>query len=596
MRSTLPQGQRKERSQWSDRTDPGTSSEVAEPKRPSPAKTWLLRVAAAVLAFTAPVALVYGYQRVAVQQKTEQTRSVVAEQQRRAEAKTAEAALRQQRCLARRDEVMSQAGLPGTPELEEKRIELLVRVKAEPTVFVRRPEFDPDVPKATARLREGFETTKFPSNFLSKLANGFVIHPENGRAMLLREGYLYAEDFIKAQALMQRLGAQHLFSDERIWIQRGESVYHARRTPARKYVFEDGPLQGKEAYLLMFDRLGTGTPPPPLHRDFRSLRYRLHFDRADVVHMTESHVVADLHYGGMSIPTVLKSEGARLEVECEAVPPEAAHDLSLYRDRGQRKQRVVQALRSAMLAQIDEQLPFDEPYREWGQQDGVLRYKWRDAYFSGQSKFDLNDDTYYVYDPEGHPKVPQVCVDFLTDTLERASGTWWQPKDKTPQRVVGNLNLNTLALENHGLRRVPGFVELARSKPEWFDVYDTPPEEQIPFWRHEEFYAYVFRNAHRFVPGDIVVIRGYTNFERKWEQRVMHYHSFFIYESDPITAMPIAIVGNAGRPELRVWDTEARRTPRRAIWHRLRPSLYWLEKNVDPKMVLEAIPAPLFGG
>jgi hypothetical protein len=44
-------------------------------------------------------------------------------------------------------------------------------------------------------------------------------------------------------------------------------------------VWESGPDGGKPVSLLLFDRLGAGTPAAALTRDLRSLRYRLHFDR-----------------------------------------------------------------------------------------------------------------------------------------------------------------------------------------------------------------------------------------------------------------------------------------------------------------------------
>jgi hypothetical protein len=76
----------------------------------------------------------------------------------------------------------------------------------------------------------------------------------------------------------------------------------------------------------------------------------------------------------------------------------------------------------------------------------------------------------------------------------------------------------------------------------------------------------------------------------------MHYHSFFLYERDPITGFPLVLVGNAGRPSLRVWDTEARRTPKRSIWYRIRPRLHWLESVVDSKLGADGTPAPLSVG
>ena len=93
-------------------------------------------------------------------------------------------------------------------------------------------------------------------------------------------------------------------------------------------------------------------------------------------------------------------------------------------------------------------------------------------------------------------------------------------------------------------------------------------------------------------PGDIVMIRGYTSFERRWERQVMHYHSFFIYERDPVSGMPIALVGNPGRPSIRTWLFEGLRTPKRSIWYRVRPRLEWLEDALGPPHDVAAIDPP----
>jgi len=506
-----------------------------------------------------------------------------------ARAAEAEAARQRQACLDLAAKVQTQAPSPGTPLLDERRVDMLLRTKLEPVMFVRPPEYAEDA--SGKSLRASFQRTQYPSTLLNTLTPAFRIRPEFGRAVLLRDGYLYADEPEHAFALVHHVRAEHLSNAERVWIQRGDRTFHAERTKDGKYRYIDGMLRGKEVSLMLFDRIGTGNVPAPLHRDLRSLQYRIHFDRLKLVHVTEERIVADLKYGGLSVPSVLKADGARLDLECEAVPPGAADDLALYRERGTRKLRVVQAMRQAMRSQIDEELPFDEPYREWGQQDGVLRYKWRDAYFAGKGRFELNGDTYYVYDPAGHPKLPQVCVDFLTDTLERATGTWWTPLGTPPRRVVGGLDFDTL--NNPVLRRASAFIEHAHEHSEWFDVYDTPPEKQIPFWRKQAFTQYLLDNVDKFTPGDIVLIRGQTNFEKKWERPIMHYHSFFIYETDPVSGIPIAIVGNAGVPSLRVWNTEMRRTPRRSIWHRIRPQLHWLESVVPSGEPVSLEPAPL---
>ncbi len=79
------------------------------------------------------------------------------------------------------------------------------------------------------------------------------------------------------------------------------------------------------------------------------------------------------------------------------------------------------------------------------------------------------------------------------------------------------------------------------------------------------------------IPGDIVVLRG----RAKWDEyAVVHTHTFFIYESDPVTGVPILIAGNAGRPRLLTWDTEMERAPRRSIRHRIRPNTEWLYDHI----------------
>jgi hypothetical protein len=92
-----------------------------------------------------------------------------------------------------------------------------------------------------------------------------------------------------------------------------------------------------------------------------------------------------------------------------------------------------------------------------------------------------------------------------------------------------------------------------------------------------------------FQPGDIVVIRGRT----PWDAKEMHYHSFFVYENDPISGLPLALVGNAGRPSVRYWEVEARRTPEREVWHRVRPSTRWLKSIIADDMVIPTDPPPV---
>lgn len=243
-----------------------------------------------------------------------------------------------------------------------------------------------------------------------------------------------------------------------------------------------------------------------------------------------------------------------------------------------------------MLDEVDEALPFDEPLHEFGfQLDGTLRGRWLEAYMQGRRKYEFNDDEYSVFDSKSRPIVPQVCVDFLTDTLERASGTWWAPRGDPPGRIVGRLYFDGMeGVDRTEMRRAPGFVSFAKERADAFEVLDV--QEQVELGDEEAFYAYLEDHLSDFGLGDAILIKGKT----PWDLHHVHFHSFFVYETDPVTGMPIVIVGNAGRPSLRIWQTEVRRTPKRAIVERIRFKTPWLESIVTTKP-LESVP-PLAAG
>jgi hypothetical protein len=420
----------------------------------------------------------------------------------------------------------------------------------------------------------------------------FLDHPEHGREVLLRDGYLYAETPELAFALVDHVRAQHLFDSERIFIQRGELTLSAERGTDGKYRYTNGPEAGKTVRLLLLDRVGAGTPPPALHRDFRRLAYALHFEAARVVHMTNGQIVADLRYGEDWIRSVLATRGPRVELACEIADHETSQRLRDFRARAAQKQRLLEPLRAAMIASIEEQLPFDEPLTEYGQQDGHLRQRWLRAYLEGRDSYRVNGDRYAVFDEQGRPRPPQVCVDFLYDTFERASGTWWQPRGGSRQRIQGRLDFG--AFTDMTLRRADRFIELARKEGGRFEVHELSANERVPMFRRQAFFEHLTARADDYQPGDIVLIRGYTPFERPWQRKVMHYHTFFVYERDPLSGMPIALVGNPGRPSIRTWFFEGLRTPKRSIWYRVRPTLAWLETAMPAQGAPRALmPPPL---
>lgn len=465
------------------------------------------------------------------------------------------------------------------------RVAMLLAAKGEPAFFVRQPrEGDADV--ASRSYRRHLERSRFPRDVLKRWLPQFAQNPALGRKVLLTEGYLWAGSPDHGHALVDLVQAHHLYREPRIWVQRGTRLVFAEREPQGPYRVTQGEDRGKPLRLLLYDRIGIGAPPAPLHRDFRELRYRLHFERATVRFADRRYVVADLRYGAQWVRTLLSSDGARLELECEVDAPSEAR-LREARAANRDRTAAVQVLRRIILEQIDEGILFDEPMTEIGQQDGRLRPGWRFAYLAGRSSYRFMGDRYPVFDRLGRPVPPQVCIDFLLDTWERASGTWWRSADSPRGRTAGLLDW-----DDHGgfaLRPAAHFVDFVERHPDWFELQSPPESERFGIGNLARLARYLLAHADEYQPGDMVLIHGWT----PWDRRERHYHSFFVYETDPLTGVPISIAGNAGRPSLRTWRVESVRTPERLVAHRARPRSAWLIRVVPRGAVGAPTPPPL---
>lgn len=489
-------------------------------------------------------------------------------------------------CQAQIAEVLARAAVPGIPELEARKGEVFLYAKGEPVHFVRRPQPAPELTQAAASYRAMLRQSRSPWTLLQRLSGVFASNPQLGREVVLSEGYLYADEPKLAFALVDLISTQLLFNEKRLWIQRGEQLMHASRDPHGKYVFVDGAEAGERVRLMLYDRIGVGEPPPALHRDFRALRQSLGFDRAGIIHETDTAIVAELRYGTLWVRTLLAARDASLRLQCEEVG-DHGNELARFREEQAERLRLLDPLRHAILQQVDEGLPFDEPRTEYGQQDGQLRPLWQRAYASGALTYELNDDTYYVFDREGRPKVPQVCIDFVFDSFERASGTWWQRRSEPRARSVGKLDFSDTTSLN--LRRANSLVELARTRPDWLELHALQENERIPFKYAAELARYLTRHADDYRPGDVVIIRGEAPWDKPWKPRVMHMHSFFVYETDPMSGMPIVLAGNPGQPVLQTWQFEAFRTPERSILYRVRPRSAWLRAFLKGPSELPAV-------
>lgn len=481
-------------------------------------------------------------------------------------------------CSRRVAALLAMPSLPGAPELEARRAETFARAKADPVLFVRAP-----VPKklhgeAEQRRHALFDASE-PVKALYESYPALQRRRDLARELLLSEGYLYAAWPPFASALSNLVRPEDLFHEPILYVQRGAETLRAKlrqdRTGA-SYTYLDGPEPGARVKLFLYDRVAADPAAlaSPLHRDVGKLRAELGFEEMKVEHLSEEHVVAELRYGDVFVPTVLQAQGAALSLECESIPPASRARVLAVRDENLSRGRILEKLRAVITEQVEEALPFDEPKTEVGQQDGKLRQQWVWAYRYGRNDFDFNDDKYKVFDGRGRPRVPQVCIDFVTDTLERASGSWYRHRGEPRERIPGRLDFAALGIDNE--RSVESFIDFAKAHPDAFDVFELPGEERIPYARRAEFFAHLAAHRDRYRPGDIVTIYGMRDDEK------MHYHSFFVYDADPVTGAPSLVAANAGRPRVRPWEAEMQSAPKRSIRARIRPKLPWLTAVMAP--------------
>jgi len=400
--------------------------------------------------------------------------------------------------------------------------------------------------------------------------------PALAREVFLLEGYLYSESPELAALFVNHLSLGHLFHESELSLLRGRSVWKLRRHTG-DYEFEDGPQRGQRATLLLFDRVQVAGSDagPALHLDVRAAAAQSLSDELRIDRLTEEGAVVALRFGSDWIPAALTRKGVELELACQQVPPSLRERVALAQARARRRGRLTEALSRVVQNEVEEGLPFDEPRTEEGQQDGQLRPAWRRAYLDGQDRYTFNDDTYWVFDGQGRPHVPQVCIDFVTDTLERASGGGFRPRGERREYVHGRLDFDVFSLENR--RSVETFVSFARAHPEWFEFTETPPEARVPFRERVAFFRDIYERRDEYRPFDIVTIFGLRSDGK------LHYHSFFVADRDPVTGAPIAVAANAGRPRIRSWENEMQNAPARAVFAHIRPKLPWLEQSLPPE-------------
>ena len=480
-------------------------------------------------------------------------------------------------CRAAIISASGEPALPGAPGLENNRELLLARAKAEPVVFVETPAFTGLVSKGVQARRQALLSSKYPAEMVRQTLATFRDHPIRLRELLLRDGYLYTDDPRAARDLTTRLGFESLFTEDRLELMRGSAHYRLQKGKAGLYYHVDGPQEGQRARLLLFDRVWIEGQDPgePLHLDVRELAQKEGVEGLQIAHMSIEHVVSDLKFGERWVPALLDRKGPNLRINCLLIEPHEVNLVGRARDEAYRRSLVLHSLRRAIAQQVQAGLPFDEPRTEYGQQDGKLRGHWERAYLAGRNTYRFNGDTYRVFDDHGEPLTPQVCIDFITETIERASGMHYTRQGAPPERLMGALNFDEL-LDGHR-RQEMSLRNYARANPHRLSMLDVPQRDWVRYEDVDKFFAFIIKNKHELRAGDIVIIRGRAAWDHYAE---VHTHTFFVYESDPVTGMPILLAGNSGKPRIVTWDDEMLRAPKRSIRHRIRANMEWLHDHV----------------
>lgn len=232
-----------------------------------------------------------------------------------------------------------------------------------------------------------------------------------------------------------------------------------------------------------------------------------------------------------------------------------------------------------------DQLPFDEPKHEIGQQDGALRPRWYQAFLRGDRSFYFNDDKYYVYTKIGFPRPPEVCADFIVDVLEYAGGTWYVPvKNPHTYRSIGSVEIRD-AMKAQGLdaRRVSELVTYFKSQPENYEfvwAVDDPRFAPTNYWGGPKVTPVngtgglkEFLFEYKVQTGDIIFISG----KAPWDHgKEIHNHSMFVTGLDSAGLVEY-ITGNDAWVRQKKIDIEMARAPKRQVKYIIRLTNKFLE-------------------
>jgi hypothetical protein len=446
----------------------------------------------------------------------------------------------------------------------ENLAEILIFSKIVPVVYLALPE--PSSDPAARALRESLVSARRPERKLRELVRQHRQSRPLLRDALLREGYLFEHEPGLARALVSVLRLADLFDEPRIHLHRGGRVVELTRD-GEEYRDE----QGTRAKVLLNDRVAVDRTDlaRPLHLDLDEVREVTGALGVVPLAVGEDRVAARLSFpSGLTATALLASDFPATRVACTDADP---REIERATESSARFWSWIDKLRQTAESMVVERPPFDEPKdeEEGEQEDGHLRQEWLKAYYRGKLRYELREEKYRVYDYRGNPTPPQVCIDFVFDTVERASGTWYRKRGRRPGKEAGFLDFSQM--EGLLKRQTPSVLEFASLPESPLERYDIPSSERVPFRRRSEFAAALSRHAEQIREGDILVIHGLRE-----EDLERHYHSVLVLRTDPMTGMPMVVADNSGKPRIRPLASAMRSAPRRSVKHRVRINFDWL--------------------
>jgi len=423
----------------------------------------------------------------------------------------------------------------------------------------------PDVWEAAVEFRQTTAGRQRRNSFRS-LVDRFEGDHDALRHLTLRDGFFYFEDATTADWAADHLGLRDLFDDPELELERAGRRYELERGRGGHYYYADPELDRYRVRLTLFDRVGLPDQlPPTAGYRLMDLRRRLGLDHIEVGPETGSGRAAEVFFlsGEQFTGQLVRSERGVARVGILGSPD----DLRAALARSRVHAVVVYGLVDTAFTMVRENLFFDEPANEVGQQDGIMRLAFVDAFRDGQTQYTVNEVTYSVYDDSGRPRPPQVCIDYVTDAVERFSGRWWPDEDSGSASVSsGNINIRHYMR----YRQVRRLVQLAESLPHIAGLLTFKREERIPYREREDFFQNLWKHRDDFRIADVVVIYGLRSDGRN------HYHAFYVYDTDPIFGAPITVTDQAGHARIRSWSSIMSNAPRRFVRNIVRWNPYWI--------------------